>query len=172
MLSVSAIIAITATIIIISIIIAVANKTTAINTICSTGQYKSGNNCINCPSNSYSISGLGCKCNPGYIKDQSGAGCIICPAGKYQSGNNCLDCPRHNSVAGATSCCNPGYFQNLDYTCSTCPNNNTYQFFNGCALCEDNSHVVTGSTVCTCDPGYIVDPIWSKEGSAPFCIPE
>lgn len=111
---------------------------------CTNGWYKSGNNCIPCPSNSTtdgagSLSIDDCKCNSGNY--MGGGVCRTCPA------NTTNGCPRGTTANNIQ--CQPGYTKIISpdgvVTCTQCPPNSTLNGTN----CECNIGYYENGNICT-----------------------
>ena len=145
-------------------------------TICSVGQYASGNSCYSCataPWNaSYTTRGS-CTwtCNSGYYK--SGSTCVAnnnsnnyyntqCGAGQYWTNNTCYAClsaPTNSYYTTAGSCdwtCNSGYYKSGS-TCVYSGNNN---YYGGCSM----GQYWSGNTCYTCS-GIPANAYYTTTGS-------
>jgi len=141
--------------------------------------------CTSCPAgtanpNTKSTTASDChECPLGTFSSAGSQSCANCLEGTYQDAtkqSSCKLCPAGtaNGLTKRTDIsecipCNPGYWSlSNSKSCNACKEN-TYQNLSGrttCIPCPEHSTSSTGSSKCTCDPGY-----YSPTEVATTCLP-
>lgn len=107
-------------------------------------------------------SATACQCLPG-LYDVPGAQCFPCPLDTYcLGGTNTTTCPPNSTTLGLqglatrSECvCKPGFYEDsVSSLCVQCPPK-TFCSAQAKHKCPLNSSSTKGSTICTCNPGFL-----------------
>jgi hypothetical protein len=119
---------------------------------CPTGTLVVGNNCVQCPTNSYASNGV-CVCSQGYY-NISGV-CCTCPTGSYFNGVICVNCGANAVLIGGSCQCQQGYY-NISGVCSTCPQGQQWNGVTCVSLCGSQPGTTWNGQSCVCSqPGTV-----------------